>query len=230
MNAAVYAGTRNLYNKMVVAAKSLSYNSSIDKIYFLIEDPSFPYELPKWVQCIDVSNQKFFNQNGPNVYKLWTWMVLMRAALTKIFPQYSKILSLDVDTIVDESIDELWDIDISSYYIAGAKEPKKTSADKPYINMGVAIFNLDRLRADHIDDTIIYLLNNKKYLFAEQDCINDVCGSMIYTISSMYNSNPYTEECLKPKIYHFACDRNYDSYSLYKKYESMNWQDIRSDS
>jgi len=47
-------------------------------------------------------------------------MALIRVALGKIFPDLDKVLSLDVDTIVNENISELWDIDISDYYIAAS--------------------------------------------------------------------------------------------------------------
>jgi hypothetical protein len=38
MRAAVYSGTRNIYDKMLIAAKSLLMHSNVEKIYFLIED------------------------------------------------------------------------------------------------------------------------------------------------------------------------------------------------
>jgi len=37
--------------------KSLLIHSNVDKIYFLIEDDEFPYELPPEVECINVSGQ-----------------------------------------------------------------------------------------------------------------------------------------------------------------------------
>lgn len=38
MRAAAYSGTRNIYDKMLTAAKSLLMHSNVEKIYFLIED------------------------------------------------------------------------------------------------------------------------------------------------------------------------------------------------
>lgn len=227
MKAAVYCATRNLYSKMVVAAKSLAYNSSVDVIYFLIEDLVFPDKLPSYVQPINVSGQKFFSIRCPNVYKLWTWMVLMRAVLTKVFPNQNEILSLDVDTIVDKNVDELWNLDLTNYYLAGVPEPKKSKKGIPYVNMGVAMFNLEKLRSDRTDDEIIRRLNRDKYLFAEQDCINSLCHKKVLLLPSTYNANDYTEICKDPKIVHFACNRDYDKTTLYKKYEKMSWDDVR---
>lgn len=42
----VYAGTRNVYHNMVVAAKSLLNHTQMDRVWFLIEDDEFPEELP----------------------------------------------------------------------------------------------------------------------------------------------------------------------------------------
>ena len=116
MKVAVYAGTRNIYSDMLPAAKSLLIHSDVDKIYFLIEDDEFPYELPPEIECIDVSNQTYFDPNGPNYKSKCTYMVLIRAALSKVFPQYDTILSLDVDTIVNENINDIWNYNLDGYY------------------------------------------------------------------------------------------------------------------
>lgn len=227
MKTAVYAGTRNLYLDMITAAKSLTSNSSVDVIYFLIEDSVFPEELPEHIQCIDASKQNFIIRNGPNVYKLWTWMTLMRAILTKFFPEQDRILSLDVDTIVDKNIDELWDLDLTNYYLAGVPEPKKSMPDMSYINMGVAMHNLSKMRSDRIDAEFIYRLNNIKYPFAEQDCINSICGKKTFLLSSTYNANNWTSPCDEPKIIHYACDKSYNQKPLWLKYKSMSWDEIK---
>jgi len=49
-------------------------------------------------------------------------MVLVRAAYTKIFPHLDRILSIDMDTIVNENISELWDLDLTDYYLAAVEE------------------------------------------------------------------------------------------------------------
>lgn len=227
MKAAVYAGTRNLYSDMVTAAKSLALNSSVDVIWFLIEDSRFPERLPDYIQCLDVSGQHFFAKDGPNVYKLWTWMVLMRAALPKIFPEYDRILSLDIDTIVKRNIDELWDLDLTDFYLAGVPEPEKSKPDAPYINMGVAMFNIEKFKADKIDDRVIMSLNKDRFRFAEQDCLNLLCKGHILTLPSIYNSNEWTEEVNDPKIIHFAAERNWNTKSIVQDYRKLSWSEIR---
>ena len=227
--AAVYCGTSNLYEDMTTAAKSLAINSSVDEIYFLIEDSVFPYKLPSYIHCIDVSGQTFFSQDGPNFQTKWTYMTMMRVALPKIFPGYDRILSLDIDTIVDQNIDKLWELDLEGYYLAGAKEAIKSKQDAPYINNGVAMYNLKALREDRIDEQLITLLNTKKYQFCEQDCINEVCRGKILTFSSDYNSNRWTGAAKNPRIYHFAAEHPYSNNPAWKKYSGIPWHSIRKD-
>ena len=227
MKAAVYCGTQNLYLDMTVAAKSLVNHSNVDVVYFLIEDDRFPYYIPDYVKCINVFDQQYFDHKSPNIYENWTYMVLMRAALPLIFPEFDRILSLDVDTIVQHWIDELWDLDLDGYFLAGVEETKKSKKGKPYVNMGSVIFNLKKLREDEMVDQIIEELNTTQYEFAEQDCINKLCSDYILTLPSTYNSNKFTADCKDPKIIHFADDKKYRTRPLYYQYQNMNWGDAR---
>ena len=218
---AVYTGTRNLYPDMIPAVNSLLIHSDVDKVYFLIEDDKFPYELPPEVECINISNQPYFRPDGPNFNSRWTYMVLIRAALSKIFPQYDKILSLDVDTIVDENISDLWNIDLDNYYLAATKEPRKSKKDFLYINMGVVLFNLKLLRETAKDDEIIEALNTRFYPFNEQDCINSLCQDGIKIISNDYNVNNYGDVATHRKIMHFAHVPKWNELPLVNKYRNI---------
>ena len=226
MKAAVYAGTKNLYSDMVTAAKSLAKHSSVDIIYFLIEDDKFPYYIPSFVKTINVSKQKYFPSKGPNVYKKWTYMTLMRCTLTKYFPKLDKILWLDIDTIVQDNIDDLWNLDMNDYYAAGCLEPEK-STENPYINAGVMMINLKKLREDNMDDALIKALNTKTYQFADQDCINELCRNKILIIPSTYNANDYTEPCENSKIRHFAAEQNWRKNPILYQYRNRNWCEMR---
>ena len=224
MKAAVYCGTRNLYGDIIPAVKSLLCNSDVDKIYLLIEDDVFPYELPDCVECINVSDQSYFDHDGPNYKNGWTYMVLMRAALHSVFPKLSKILSLDVDTIVAKDISDLWDLPIDNYYLAGAREPHK-SINYLYVNAGVMLLNLDKLR-DGKGAEIIDALNTRRFPYNEQDCINELCRGHIYKMSSDYNASDWTEPTTTPKIQHFAAIHRWQNHPLVEMYRNKDWKDI----
>ena len=146
-------------------------------------------------------------------------MVLIRAALSKVFPKLDKILSLDVDTIVNEDISDIWDTPLKDYYLAAVREPAKSTKDHLYINMGVALLNLKKLRKDKKDNEIINALNTIHYDYNEQDCINEKCQGAIYELSPDYNVTNYTVEAKHRKIIHYAAIKGWEELPLVKSYE-----------
>lgn len=227
MRAAVYSGTRNIYQDMMTAAKSLLEHSNVEKIYFLIEDDIFPYALPPEIECINVSNQTYFPKNGPNYKNVCTYMVLLRAAYTKIFPQLDRILSIDMDTIVNENISNLWELDLTEYYIAAVEEAQLTKAEGSYFNMGVAMLNLKKIREDHMDDALIEALNIYWYRYKEQDCFNEFFRGHSLILPNDYNVCIQANEPKHEKITHFAGIYKMDLFPHFNHYKNLSWDDVQ---
>lgn len=225
MKAAAYMGTRNLYKQMMVAAKSLIFNSDVDKVYLLIEDDEFPYELPDIVETRNVSNQPYFDPQGPNYKSQYTYMVMMKCALFKEFPDLDRILSLDVDTIVDKDISDLWNTRMDDFYFAAVKEPAQSTERFVYTNFGVVLFNLEKLR-DGKGDEMIHILNTQHHRWVEQDTSNLLCQCYICELAPEYNVNPWTNMSVTPKIKHFAGRNDWDNTELYKKHDLLTWDEI----
>ena len=221
MKAAVYAGTRNIYYDMIPGVKSLLAFSNVDKVYLLIEDDEFPFTIPDRVECINVSDQPYFRHDGPNFKNGWTYMVLMRAALHRVFPELDRVLSLDVDTIVTKDISELWDLDLSQHYLAGVREPHKSNRSL-YINAGVMMLNLKRLR-DGKGDEIIEALNTRHFPYNEQDCINELCAGEILEIPGDYNSSNWTARGKTQKIIHYAANPYWQTVPLVLEWRNKEW-------
>lgn len=214
----VYAGTRNLYRNMRTAATSLLANNQIDCVYLLIEDDSFPFEMPENVVVINVSEQVYFPKGGANYACKWQYMTLLRCALSMMFPQENKMLWLDCDTIVDGDISELFETDMDGYYYAGVKEVGKCTADKDYINAGVLLANLEELRKDRFDYRLVMYVNKTPLLFPDQDAINELAQGKMMFLDSKYNACDFTTYCRKPIITHFAGKPMFDRQLLYRKY------------
>ena len=224
MKAAVYAGTKNVYQDMIPSMKSLLIHSDVDKIYFLIEDDQFPYQLPPEVECINVSGQEWFPKDGPNYNARCSCMVLLRAAFTKLFPNLDKILSIDNDIIINENISNLWDIDLENNYFAGVVEPRKSNEDFKYINFGFIMYNLKQLREDKMDDVIINDLNTYFLPQAEQDCFNTHCQNRFLELPSTYNCNWYTlktNNANQAKVRHYAFTSKWQELPIIQKYRDI---------
>lgn len=233
MRAAVYSGTRNLYPAMVTAAKSLTKNSNVEKIYFLIEDDSFPEELPSHIETINVSSQAYFPKNGANFRTHFTYMSLLRVCYTKLFPKLDKVLQLDVDTLVVDDISSLWDIDLSGKMFAAVEEYH--SSYKPYgpkyYNIGVAMFNLTQIRKERADDFSIGFLNCTTTPYIDQDAWNRFARWGL-DLPVRYNESIVTGYTEEPAIVHFAGFKDWQTSSraprreYLKKYREMTWEEV----
>lgn len=226
----MYAGTRNLYADMCVTAKSLLYHNGADTVYFLIEDDTFPHDIPPCIRTMNVSGQTIFPHDGPNYNSIWTYMVLIRAALSKLFPQYQRIIHMDVDTIVKQPIDFLWTVDLGDHYFACVEEKHIQIRPHPYYNFGMAIHNIAKIRQDKVDDTIIQTINTVKLMLPEQDAVNSVCRKNILELPPEYNAMCFNIPKLsddKVIIKHFASKSKLHPLSeLYHQYAALSWDNV----
>ena len=218
----VYAGTRNVYHNMAVAAKSLLCHTHIDRVWFLIEDDEFPEELPAVIKTKNMSGQQWFPE-GPNTRKRWSYMSLLRLALHEILPEEDRVLWLDIDTIVNADITDLFETELDGCYVAAAEEPIRSKDPFLYYNAGVMVMDLKKLR-DGMADLLIRYVNRVDMRFPDQDVINLLCQGRIKPISPYWNSNIWIVEVSDPGITHFAADRNYERHKLWQKYEQMEWR------
>ena len=227
MKYAAYCGTRNIYADMEIAARSLVANSDVDRVYFFIEDDEFPSNLPPIVQCVNVSEQEYFPKGSANYDSKFTYMALMRAALYKLLPEAEKVLSLDCDTIAVKECSHVWDIDVTDSYFAAT--PEQWIKDRPgliYCNIGVALFNLEKLR-DGKADEIVNVLNSQYFKFVDQDAYNYLCQGRITVMDSMYNANNYVIDSGKiPRIVHFAGTNDWRDNQEVLKYKDMPWSKV----
>ena len=222
---AAYSGSRMLYDDMIPAIKSLLINSNVEKIYLLIQDDKFPYELPKEVETINVSNQTVFDSRCPNMGNGFTYMAMMRATYALMFPNLDRILSLDIDTIVDRDISDIWDFPLDDYYMAGVPELYMSKPNRPYYNAGVLMYNLEKLRDGKAQEAINYL-NRYQKQFLEQDTFNELCAGQILKIPAEYNSTKYTPQTGNPKIIHYAGYKKWSDQPHVAKYKNIPWGEI----
>lgn len=203
MKAAAYFGTRNVYDAMVPAVRSLIAHSDVEKIYLFIEDDAFPCAMPKICEARNISGQTVFRKTGPNYTSKWTYMSMMRAALPFLLPELDRILYLDIDTIVNLDISDLWETPLDNCYFAAVREPAKSRPDFTYVNAGVMMMNLEKLR-DGKAKEIIDLLNRHFYPCKEQDLFSELCQGKFKLLPGDYNVSDFTDPPRLMKIIHFA--------------------------
>ena len=205
----VYMATRNVYKAIIPSLKSLLEHTKVDKVYLLIEDDTFPCDVPDVCEVINVSGQQWFTDDSPNYRRKWSYMVLLRVVLSQILPDVDQVLSIDVDTLVVDDISELLDIDLADNFYAATREPptKRKHGFYPiYHNFGILLLNLKLFREKGLDIAAAKLLQTKEFEFCEQDCLAFMLhGSRTITLDSQYGYCQWVVPTERPiKIIHYA--------------------------
>lgn len=224
-----YLMTRNIYNDVLPSLKSLLKNGNVDKVYLLIEDDWVGFDLPDKVETFNISSWKAeLNPDGPNMGCRWTYMVMLKVIICKMFPQLPRVLTLDVDTIVRGDLSPLWDLPIDDYYFAGAREPYWSHLlYRDYVNAGVLMWNLDKMR-NGTADQVLAALNYRKFSLVEQDALNEICWDRIYVMDAAYNAGDWTE---KPRseirIRHYMASNGQWKFEQdVEEYRRMTWEEV----
>lgn len=221
----VYMLTDNLHPYLLPSIMSLLDHNEVDRIWIVTDKP-FKYELPEQCKVIYADPRDYLAEGGPNWKSVWTPFAMLRVATAKIIPSY-KVLQLDVDTIICDSIQGLWDTDIEDYHVAVVPEMKLQPKPfgEEYYNMGVALWNLKKLRKERIDDRMIDMLNTTPLPFPDQDVMNLLCTRK--ELNRRYNEMTTTITTDKPYIIHYAGYNPWwtvgvprgEYYQKYKQYE-----------
>ena len=110
-----------------------------------------------------------------------------------------KVLYLDCDIIVVDSLKELYETDISNYSLAAAFDVecddicRYNRLDYPlqdgYFNSGVMLINLDYCRKNSISEKALQFVceNPRACIFHDQDALNHLLHGTVKFVSSRYN-------------------------------------------
>lgn len=178
----VYCANRAIYHLLPTAINSLlSNNQGVEKIYLLIEDDSIDCITHPKIEFINCNQFDFLIRDGFNCTCKFPYMAMVRCFLTKIISE-SKIIYLDVDTIVDSSLSELWNYNTGGCCIAAREE------ENGYFNSGVMLFNLSTIKALHLDDKLIKILKNCRFVFPDQDAMNIIFKNKVAYLPHKFNA------------------------------------------
>ena len=139
------------------------------------------------VQKVDVTSlyeQEFMNCKNENAYCTPYTLLRLLADLVPNMPD--KLLYLDIDMMANDDISKLYNIDITEYeYAAVAEKYGSWFIAVDYINAGMLLLNMKKIRETKLLEKARNLIRTKKMLFADQDAV--------------YRST--TKKLLLPRIY-----------------------------
>ena len=129
--------------------------------------------LENQVTKIDVTNlyeQEFMKCANESAYCTPYTLLRLLADLVPEIPD--KLLYLDIDIMVGGDLSKLYNIDITDYEYAAVKEKYGCWLIRPdYINAGMLLLNMRKIRETKLLEKARYLIKTKKMLFADQDAI-----------------------------------------------------------
>ena len=112
-------------------------------------------------------------------------------------PTVHRVLYLDCDVAVVGDIKPFWNLDLSGKAIAGITDCDGQGngsrlglpPECVYINAGVALYNLDYWRENHVEDAFFGYIrdNGSRLLLMDQDVVNGVLHDKMSVVSERYN-------------------------------------------
>ena len=136
----------------------------------------------------------------------FTLTIYFRLFIPVMFPEYDKGIYIDSDVVLNGDIAELFDTDIGDCLIGACAD--KSVVDVPelalymeqavgvnrhsYINSGVLLMNLKKLREVEIDKHFLSLLNTYHFdcIAPDQDYINAMCNGKIHYLDECWDAMP----------------------------------------
>ena len=131
------------------------------------------YNPENTVRCIDVTelyNEEF--AGSPNESAYCSPYTLIRLLADRIDSLPDKILYLDIDIMFNRDINLLYSIDVSNVEYAAARDHYGKYLINPnYVNAGVMLWNLGKMRQTGLLERARELIRQKKLTFADQSAI-----------------------------------------------------------
>lgn len=202
----VYLLTGNYVKKALPSMRSLLQHNPRAKIFLLTETDAVDVEIP--VTVVNVSGQQWFPETGVNYHNPYSYINLLKVVYPELLPKLQKVIHLDADTIICDSLDPIWNTDLSGKWVAAVPEYRGLyhPFGPMYYNMGMAVLNLAQMRKDGIIPWMVEYLNTVPQPYADQDAFNKpgIEQDKFVALDIRYNECFATGETNDPAIVHYC--------------------------
>lgn len=243
----VLAGDHNYTTQLETTIKSILYHNRDVKIYILNQDimPDW-FRKPRKIARMLGSDVIDVKLPGQAVFQGWeTREYISPMTYARYFiPDYiseDKVLYLDSDLIVNQSLEPLFEIDFYEYLLAAAWD-----TDGVTFNAGVMLINnkkwrQEKLKERLIEQSIVTLKEVDEGKFenfnGDQTILNQICSSrwleldrgynlqVGHDVTAFYNKwENYFNELVSPSIIHFVSYRKPWSTLIANRYRDLWWE------
>ena len=144
-------------------------DSQIEFLNMVVSEKSPGSKVIK-IDVTDLYEREFKDCPNEKAYCTPYTLIRLLADLVPNIPD--KILYLDIDIMAADDISKLYNIDISDYEYAAVKEKYGSKIIRlDYINAGVLLMNMKKIRETKLLEKGRKMLRKRKLLFADQDAI-----------------------------------------------------------
>lgn len=215
INSAVKNSSDNRKYRAIILYQELS-RENIEKLSKLAKD-NFSVEFYAMKNSFDAITDRMSNRLRCDYFTL---TIYFRLFIPLMFPQFDKGIYIDSDVVVTSDIAELFDIDIKDNFIGACRD--YSIADIPplvsytenavgvkgdeYINSGVLLMNLKKMRENDFEGHFLNLLNAYHFdsIAPDQDYINAICNGKIHYLSQEWDTMPDSSTPVEnPKLIHY---------------------------
>lgn len=151
----------------------------------------------------------------------FTLTIYFRLFIAEMFPHFDKALYLDSDIVIKEDLEKLYDTNLEDNFFAACRETSvgdvkelryymEESVGVPadlYINSGILVMNLKKMRETKFSSHFLNLLNTYHFdsVAPDQDYLNAICYGKILYLDQRWNMTPNELHpiCPNPFIIHY---------------------------
>lgn len=215
INSAVKNSSDNRKYRAIILYQELS-RENIEKLSKLAKD-NFSVEFYAMKNSFDAITDRMSNRLRCDYFTL---TIYFRLFIPLMFPQFDKGIYIDSDVVVTSDIAELFDIDIKDNFIGACRDysiagiPPLVSYTEnavgvngnEYINSGVLLMNLKKMRENDFEGHFLNLLNTYHFdsIAPDQDYINAICNGKIHYLSQEWDTMPDSSTPVEnPKLIHY---------------------------
>ena len=145
------------------------------------------------LQYVQIDSSWFDVYKNILTHKYISIATYYRLKLSKLLPKVDRVIYLDCDVIVRKSLKEFFDTDMGNNYMAGVIDARVKYKPKwkntKYVNAGVLLMDLNKIRQDGIEDKFVeFTKENIECIKAgDQDIINFTLDGKIKIVDDRWN-------------------------------------------
>lgn len=169
----LFSGNIKVFDGILTCMLSIFMRTKSDEQITFLDDVAKSYNKVNEVIKIDVTDLYMSEFSGcPNEGAYCSPYTLLRLFADKIPQIPDKLLYLDADILFNREPEFLYDIDVTGYEYAAARDHYgKYLLNPNYINAGVLLLNMKQIKQTGLFEKARTLIKTKKLLFADQDAI-----------------------------------------------------------